>query len=499
MKKPYHTSIIGLISGLFFLFGACRTTTEQVANKYEKYLMQAYDRGQFNGNALVFEKGEVVFQGAFGISNIDPIDSLNLRSVFRLGSVSKQFTAMGIMLLQEQGKLSYDQDIRDFFPELPYHGITVRQLLQHVSGIPDYYWYIMDYWKPELQVTDPARYVSGNEEVIGMLANIKPAPNFQPLEKWEYSNTNYFLLASIVSRVSGLPFAEFMRTQVFEPAGMTNTVVYNYLAGPDTAMPGRVYGFQTAWNGQDRTLNDAHFLNRVHGDGGIYSTLEDLLKWDRIWYTDKLISPQTRETALSPAILSNGDTTSYGFGWFLEKTPTGKKAVSHTGGWVGFTTYIFRGMEEDNCIIILTNNSTKYIWGIIKGLKDLLYGQEASLPPLALGELMGKVIYQEGIDTALAQFRSLRADSPEDYRVDERELNLLGYELLGGGKVDEAIEIFRLTSETFPQSANAYDSLGDGYLARGDTTNALIHFKKALAQDPAFAWIEGKIKELEAR
>ena len=142
------------------------TKTETNTNKYSSYLSKVNGRGQFNGNALIVEDGEIVFQGAFGIGNFDPIDSLKLNSVFRLGSVSKQFTAMGIMILKEDGKLTYEQDIRDFIPELPYKGITIRHLLNHTSGLPDYTRLMNEHWKVELAYDNPERFISGNEDII---------------------------------------------------------------------------------------------------------------------------------------------------------------------------------------------------------------------------------------------------------------------------------------------------------------------------------------------
>jgi len=143
-------------------------------NKYEEFLSLAYQRGQFNGNVLILKKGEIAYKGAFGISNIDPIDSLNINSIFRLASLSKQFTAMGIMILKENGKLSYDQDIRDFLPELPYKDISIRHLLNHVGGLPDYMGIMNKNWRPELKYSDPERLVTGNIDIIELFANLKP-------------------------------------------------------------------------------------------------------------------------------------------------------------------------------------------------------------------------------------------------------------------------------------------------------------------------------------
>jgi CubicO group peptidase (beta-lactamase class C family) len=306
---------INLIAGRFalvllvFFLASCHEARHKPLNKYEQYLSEASARGEFNGVALVFDDGDVVYQGAFGIRTIDPPSSLDVNSQFRLASVSKQFTAMAVMQLMEDGKLRYDQDIRDFIPELPYEGITIRHLLHHVSGLPDYEPLMDQHWKPELKVDDPARYTDGNADVIKMLVAKNMPVYFKPGEKWRYSNTGYNLLGSIVARASGVSFAEFLRTRVFDPAGMSSTVMYDYVVGPDPHMPNRAFGYQVEWNGTDLSPADSHYLNPGQGEDGVYSTIGDMLKWDRALYTEKLVSEATLQEAFTPAVLNNGKTT----------------------------------------------------------------------------------------------------------------------------------------------------------------------------------------------
>ena len=496
-KIDQQNFIIGLALLSIFIFSACQVEKEVETNKYEDFLSKAHANGQFNGNALIFEDGEIAFQGSFGIGNIDPVDSLKLNSIFRLGSVSKQFTAMGIMKLKESGQLTYDQNIKDFIPELPYEGVTIRHLLNHVSGLPDYMNMMEANWKTELDDTSPDKFVSGNMDLIEMFAKVKPEILFEPGEKWEYSNTGYVLLASIVSRVSGVPFEQFLNEQIFEPAKMTSTSVYNYVPGNDPQMPLRVYGYRTELNGINLVSTDVHYLNPVAGDGGVYSTLEDLLKWDRILYTEDLFSENSRKEAFTPAILNNGDTTSYGFGWGISKSLSGKKVVAHSGGWVGFLTYIYREVEENNSIIILTNNSTSYFGTIIDPLKNMLHDQPYEMPKISIREILAKAVLNDGIDAALAQYKTLKSEGPASYDFAENELNRLGYQLLQIERIEDALEILRLNNQEFSESANTYDSFGDALLANGDTTNSLINFKKAFVMDSSLMVTKEKIMRIE--
>ena len=479
---------------LILQLSACRAQSDPRTQRIADYLTEAHARGQFNGVALVFDHGEVVYQGAFGIGNIDPLDSLHLGSQFRLASVGKQFTAMAIMILQEDGKLKYDQDVRDFLPELPYTGITIRHLLHHTSGLPQYEPMMDQHWKPELKYDDPARYISGNLEILRMYAAQKPPVRFKPGEKWEYSNGGYNLLGSIVTRASGMFYRDFLQQRIFDPAGMTRSTVYDYVIGNDPQMPDRVFGYWTDWNGHDRKSTDAHYLNPAFGEDGVYSTLGDLLKWDRVLYTEKLVKKATLEEAFTPGILNNGDTTEYGFGWFIQRAPSGRKVVAHSGGWAGFITYIFRAVEEDRSFIVLTNNSSKYFGpdGIRGGLTRILYNEPYALPKLSIHDVIGRDIHEHDVQHAIAHYRTLKAERPADFLFEESELNILGYELMWGGRVQDAVAIQKLNLEQYP-TANAHDSYGDALVAQGDTVNALDHFKKAFALDATMTATKEKI------
>ncbi|MBK6777155.1 MAG: beta-lactamase family protein [Flavobacteriales bacterium] len=212
--------------------------------------------------------------------------------------------------------------------------------------MPDYEPLMDQNWKTDLNYDDPARYTDGNADVIKMLVEKKPPVYFAPGEKWQYSNTGYNLLGTIVAKASGVSFADYTRKYIFDPAGMSRTVMYHFVIGPDPKMPDRAYGFQVGWDGTTRSPADSHYLNHGQGEDGVYSTVGDLLKWDRILYTEKLVSKATLEEAFTPAVLNNGDTTEYGFGWFIQKSPTGKRMVSHSGGWLSFSTFILRAMTR---------------------------------------------------------------------------------------------------------------------------------------------------------
>ncbi|NJL11740.1 MAG: beta-lactamase family protein [Microscillaceae bacterium] len=192
------------------------------AVRMQEYMQELYNQNQFNGVVLVAQKGRILYQGAWGWSNIAQKDTLNLDTPFRLASVSKQFTAMAIMILKEAGKLHYDEPITKYLPELPYSQVSIRHLLHHNSGLPDYFgigWSIQQFF--------PAGKLIDNADMLRYFSVRQPKLVFKPGQKASYSNTGYVFLAAIVERVSGIPFAEFLDKNIFQPLGMKNTFVYN--------------------------------------------------------------------------------------------------------------------------------------------------------------------------------------------------------------------------------------------------------------------------------
>lgn len=488
-----------LLSCLIIVISCGKNESRKITDKnpYEEFISAMYTRGQFNGNVLVVKDGEEIYRGSYGIKNINTSEALNAEDRFRLASVSKQFTAAAIIQLEEKGLLSYDQDIKDFIPELPYDGITVSHLLNHVSGLPDYESLMNKYWKPELEYDDVDRFVKNNQDVIDMLVQKKPDVIFLPEEKWEYSNTGYLLLATIVSRASGIPFKKYVKEYIFDPADM-GSVVYEYTPDTDPNMPERVFGYRMVLNG-DKISDDRHFVNPVEGDGGIYASLEDLRKWDRALYTDKIMSNKSKDKAFSPFILKSGDKTDYGFGWFIGQSPKGKKTVSHGGGWVGFRTFIYREIEEDNCIIVLTNNSNQYLGETVEGLKNILHDKDHAIPKKSIADTVAKIVLQKDLDQGIATYHELKEKDPLYYDFSEAQLNRLGYGLISENKFDEAVGILALNNQLFRGSANTYDSLGDAYLSQGDTLNALKNFELAFKMDSTMTFSLKKAEQLKQK
>ena len=290
---------------------------------------------------VVVRDGEIVERGNRGLADLERGVPISSETAFRLASVSKQFTAMAILLLAEEGRLAYDDPIARWLPELARFGRerTLRQLLTHTAGLPDYY--------------DVMAQVAGVErprtaDALAVYARWGE-PLFPAGERFDYSNPGYELLALVVERASGQSYAEFVESRIFAPLGMTGSRVFDERAPP---IPNRAYGYRR--QGEGFALDDDDPLNYVIGSGGIYASIDDLVRWDQALYEDDLVRQETLAEAFRPARLRNGEASPYGFGWAIDEQQ-GHRRVSHSGSWVGFRSYIARYPDDRFSVIVLSN------------------------------------------------------------------------------------------------------------------------------------------------
>ena len=316
----------------------------------------------FNGNVLVAKQGNVIYQKAFGYRNYDTKELLDNNSVFELASLSKQFTAVCILLLKDKGKLQLSDSLRKFFPELPYSNITIKQLLTHTAGLPEYESAMDSMWNH--------KKIAFNNDVIKFLAEKKIPVDFKAGEKCEYSNTGYVMLASIIEKVSGQSFKDYMQQNIFKPLGMEHSRVYNTRRSQHEIIPNYAYGFVYSDSLKKYLLPDSLpqydfviYLDGIVGDGIINSTTSDLLKWDRALKNHTLLNEATQNDMFSPHALldtisvNNPTNLFYGYGEFIGKDEFGDY-TSHSGSWPGYRNYIIHYLEKDITIIILTNNES---------------------------------------------------------------------------------------------------------------------------------------------
>lgn len=455
----------------------------------ETFITTLAERGQFNGNILIAEEGEIIYERAIGMRSPTAGDSLNLGSQFRLASACMPFSAMAVMTLEEAGRLSFEDLVEKHIPEWPYKGATIRNLLNEISGFPEAKQLLDKHWKPDLEEDDPDRIVDGNEQVIQMYLKHRPERFAAPGEVYSHGFIGYLLLATIVERVSGLPFHQYMREKVFLPAGMTDTYVYSPLR--EDPLTNRAIGIMTSMDGSKLVSRDFDYLQALDGFG-IYSTIGDIYKWDRILYTEKLISQANLNQAFAPGLLNNGEKTKSGFGWGLYYG-----MISADGYRAGFGVWINRDIEKQNTIIILCNGNTDLWGGAIQGVRKILKGEDYEWPKLDGSALVGQVLLNEGEEAALALYSDLK-NRPEEYDMGgPMGLQALGHFLSLAGHQLEALFAFRLNTEQYPKIAFLWDKLADHYHKLGDTANAVTSYDKALSIDTTLTHAVEMLQKLD--
>lgn len=313
--------------------------------KTEKWLQTLHDDNVFNGAVLLIKNDSVILKNTYGYTDASREKKLTEKSSFRLGSVSKQFTAAAIMLLKQQEKLDFEDSITKYLPELSYNKVTVRHLLQHVSGIPDVYLTLAE--KNKEDVGD----VLTIQEVVRLIAKENPEAKEDPNTEFIYSNTGYVLLAAIIERVSGDIFEDFMRKGLFEKLKMNTTRVWN-LCSPRKDFATKTDSFKC--DGDITIEVPPTFIDGVAGDGGVFACIDDFIIWNSFWYKNDLISDEIMEEAFKKPTLNNGEKSDYGFGWAI----TNENTAWHFGSWLGARTLIVRNKKLKNCMVILDNSSS---------------------------------------------------------------------------------------------------------------------------------------------
>lgn len=330
----------------------------------DSFLTRHKKRYNFQGNILVGHKGHIIYKQTFGYANPKTKTELDENSVFQLASVTKQFTATAIMLLQQKGFLSYDDTVQHYIPEFPYQGITIKMLLNHTSGLPNYMWLLEHHWNKD--------NIPYNDDVIDLLSNHKLNLNFTPGTRFNYSNTGYVILASIIERVSGVAYSEFLDEYIFSPLDMENSFVYS--PSIDESSNNTISGYRS-WGNTYRsipnTINDG-----TVGDKGVHSTINDLYKWDQALHGEELLSEENKEKAFEPVTLKNGYQYPYGFG-FRIKTIDSSKVVYHYGKWNGFRTGLVRFIEDSTTVVILNHTNRPGNSKITSNIEDILNSERS--------------------------------------------------------------------------------------------------------------------------
>ena len=427
---------------------------------------KAYQLGIFNGNVLVVDNGKTVYQSEFGYSDAGKKTKLTADHRFSIGSIGKEFNAVGIMLLKEQGKLALDDKVSKHLNYLPSWAekISVRNLLQYTSGLPDINW----------------KTVKSDADILNDLKALKQL-SFEPGTKYAYNNSNTFLQRRLVEKISGVPFQDFVKTNMLQPCGMKLSVVDPSLRGTN---------FAISFN-NDLVEDPRQFTSPMSGWTSV--TANDLYKWSLCLHSYKLINQASINEILKP--FAPDAQSGLGGG----ETESGVvKEHSHHGTSLDFEALMYVEPSKDAAIILLTNNKNSKVFEIKDAIKSILQGAPYKVPKKSIRTVLMRRIDDAQADEIIKLYNDIKAKQPGDYDFDnEQVFNQIGYSLVSRKRLDEAIKIFELNAKMFPKSANVYDSLGEAYFNKGDKKSALVNYRKSLEINPNNAAAKKIVDEIE--
>jgi CubicO group peptidase (beta-lactamase class C family) len=454
---------------------------QKKADQIDALVQQYVANGQFNGTVLVAEKGQVIFKKGYGMANREWGIANTPDVKFRLGSITKQFTSMLIMQLVEAGKLKLDGKITDYLPDYPKatgNRVTLHHLLTHTSGIPSYTNFADFFSQTSRNPYTPTEFIKKFSDL---------PLEFDPGTRFAYNNSGYFLLGAIIEKVTGKSYAEVLQENILTPLNMQDT-------GYDLWSP-VLAKRATGYDKQGGRYVNAPYLDMSlpYAAGSMYSTVEDLYKWDQALYTDKLLPAKAKATMYTP-FLDN-----YAYGWGVAKEKIGQHpdsllVISHGGGINGFNTIIKRLPADKNLIVLLNNTTSGPLGSMSRNIQRILYNQPIEAPKKPVADLLRQSVLTDTPAQTRQKFATWRTDKA--YALDEDEINSLGYELMRDKKPKEALAVFDLNVEAFPKSFNTYDSRGEMYMSLGDKVAAIRDYKKSVELNPKNMNGYAKLKEL---
>lgn len=429
------------------------------------YLFSEFANPKESGaNILVLQKGKVLFQKSYGVANLNTKTKSQAKTQYRLASVTKQFTAMCILLLEDEGKLSFEQSLCDIFPDFPSYGkkIKILHLLQHTSGLKDYE--KLPKPKGSAQLSDG--------DVYNMLKKCTET-YFESGTRYKYSNSGYAILAEIVKKISGESFRDFAQKNIFEPLKMEGAIAFK----KGDILKYRAYGTSRTASGNFVTTDQSR-LSGIWGDGGIYMSVEDYAKWDAALYNYTLLPKDKQERAFKTWDDAKNflPKREYGMGWYISYD--GKtKVLWHRGGTIGFTNVVVRVPELELTVVILCNrNRWRNVWQLGFGILHYIAPTKIKMPiDIQLFSLYKK----EGIDKAKAYYNEYKNRSDNPCRYHPAGLNRLGIKFLSLNLKDYAKWAYSKNTIEYPESWVAWRGLGYYYEKEKDYKQAKYYYQKS--------------------
>ena len=486
-----------LIVALSVLCLAARANSQDKSDRFKEQLEpvinQVMQQARIPGFAIaVVEDQRVVYAAGFGVRKLGEKDPVTARSLFHMASVTKTFVATSIMQLWEQGKIDLDAPVVKYLPyfrlkDERYKLVTLRLMLSHISGMPDTNDYEWD--KPQYDDGALERYVKSlaNDSLIA-----------DPGTKFQYSNIAFEVLGDVIAKVSGLSFEDYVKRNILEPLGMTISTLLVKQADTGLLTSPHVLG-----QSYDVEVSKVFPYNRMHSPSStLYSSVLDMSRWAMAnlnrgeLHGKRILKSSTYDLMWKPAGEQFGQ---IGISWFLNKYK-GFGLVTHSGGDTGFVSNLVLIPEKKIAVVMMSNYDRARLRPLTFAALDVALGIKPE--PVVIKPQIDSVFYKtmsaQGLDAAVKQYFELKKNQPEEFDFQEQLLNNLGYQLMGQGKLKEAIRVLQVNVVSYPSSSNVYDSLAEAYMKNGEKAAAIENYEKSLKLDPANTNAVDMLKKLRA-
>jgi len=495
MRRTLYPMILVLAFAFFPHQLQAQEAQDRFKTELQPIIEQVMKERSIPGFAIaIVQNQKVVYAAGFGVRNLqNKNDKITPQSLFHMASITKPFVATSVMQLVEKGKVDPDAPVVKYLPyfrlnDERYAKITVRQMLSHLSGMPD----VRDYEWDKPQYDDGAleRYVRSltNQSLIAA-----PGANFR------YSNMAYEVLGDLIAKVSGMSFEDYVRKNILEPLGMKSSTLLVKQADPALLTTPHVMG-----NAYQPVVSKVFPYNRMHSPSStLYSNVLDMTRWAMANLNrgeldgQRILKDSTYDVMWKPA---GEQWQQIGISWFLGKHRE-HRTISHSGGDTGFVSNLVMIPDKSIAVVMMSNFDRAGLRPLTNAALDVALGLKPDpiifKPGIAM--TLYPIIMNEGVDSAVGKYRDLKKNQPGAYDFQEGELNGLGYNLLGQKKIKEAIKVFQLNVEAYPESSNVYDSLGEGYMLNGDKALAIENYEKSLKLNPNNANAVEKLKLLRAQ
>lgn len=486
-KQPFIKAVCILCYFLIFFSNCAAEIKPDKAEKIDHLMNLCHEYRIFSGSVLVAKQGDIIYQKAFGIADRRWNIPNHINTKYKIGSISKQFTALLIVQLVQENKIQLDGKVSDYlayFPKKNGDRMTIHHLLCHTSGLPNLAAHYQDWFTERWLKSYSTR------EFIDLFSHIEL--QFEPGSRWSYSNGGYYLLAAIIEEVTGKTFGQIIKEKIFEPLDMAESGYFDgYTNVPNLASGYDYWDFQY--------FNAGYNSPTVHkGNGGLYSTVGDLLKWDRALYTERLLSRKYLNLIFKPQMNMRSD-VAYSYGWVLQENFLHGKGIDvsieeHFGSDNGFNNVITRITDGQYVIILLSNTSQSNVHLIRSQIINILYDLPVHCPyPVSLA--FDSCKNESEIKDVIEDFRI----EHNKYSITEDAVNGVGKKFIKAKKFAMGVDILEFNTSKFPESSYVYEGLAEAYFESGNKQKAIENYKRSLEINPNNQTALKKIKQLEKR